>query len=96
MSRHQFMGCFCYELVLRYVVMLRLLPTCTYVCVHHMYRVQEELRRASLVVYKLATQLSTETATAYRQHHSAELSKRNSGILDIVLGMPDLMATGRK
>ena len=56
---------------------------------------QEALRRASFVVHKLATQLIAATATMYSRKHP-ELSKRNSGILDIVLGMPDLMDAGRK
>jgi len=56
--------------------------------------VQEALRQASFVVNKLATQLSADIATAYSRQ--SQLSKRNSGVLDIVLGMPDLMANGRK
>jgi len=51
-----------------------------------------ELRRVLYILHKLASQLSSRLVSKLRP----QMSKRNSGILDIVLGMPDLMATGRK
>jgi len=55
---------------------------------------QDGLRRASYVVHRLATQLTAAVANMADRH--PQPSKRNSGILDIVLGMPDLLHTGRK